>query len=182
MRKRSMCRFTSVLLIISVVFSLASCKKVEAEYVLRFTTSDEDCYYYSLNGDTIETLSSFQYNNAIEFGDDYSSSNYEICTIDIYAGGDDPAGWEYTDEDNLPLDDEQKQLWIERMRAMDLPFTGTISVLFYTIDDYMIVYAWKFEAREAKNIEVRAVFHNDKNIGTITEDKGLLNRVYKHNQ
>jgi len=82
-----MCRFASVLLIISVVFSLTSCKKVEAEYVLRFTT----------------------------------------------------------------------------------------------IDDYMLVFAWKFDARESKNIEVNAVFHNEKNIGTITEDKGLLNRVYKHN-
>ena len=67
------------------------------------------------------------------------------------------------------------------MRAMNLPFTGTISVLFYTIDDYMLVFAWKFDARESKNIEVNAVFHNEKNIGTITEDKGLLNRVYKHN-
>ena len=68
MGNTSVRKIISILLILAVVFSLASCKKVEAEYVLRFTTIDDDCYYYSLDGDTIEKLSSFQYNDAANRG------------------------------------------------------------------------------------------------------------------
>ena len=179
MENTSVRKVISILLILAVVFSLASCKKVEADYIFEIKNANRS-HYYSVSNDTFEKISRVQYNSALEFGNSYSSAPRVPEIVLISAEGNDPAEWEYSDEDKVPLDPEQKQLWIERMRLMNLPFTGSFDVLFYAFDDYAIVFAQQLNHRELEYESKTVVFHNEKLIGTITEI-GTLSGLYKHN-
>ena len=67
------------------------------------------------------------------------------------------------------------------MTSMDLPCTGTIDVMYYKFDDYLIVDACKFNRPGGDDDQITTVvFHNDEIIGTIDE-RGLFDGVYKHN-
>ena len=172
-------KVTLILLVLSVVFSLASCKKVEADYIFQIKNSDKS-YSYSISNDTLEKISTVQYNTALNYGNSYSSCKYEVGIVNISAKSSDPAEWEYSDEDNVPLDPELKQLWAGRMKSVELPFTGSFDVMFYTFDDYIIACASKYDTKEMQYVQTEAVFHNDKLIGTIT-DLGTLSGLCKHN-
>ena len=80
-------------------------------------------------------MSLFQFNISVEFTNKYTSPKVETDIVCISAEGDDPAEWEYSDKEYVPLDDEQKQIWIERMKAMNLPYTGSFSIMTDTFDD-----------------------------------------------
>ena len=174
-------RITSVMLVLSVVGVLAACQKVEADYIIRVSTQGTNSYY-SISNDNLEKLSSFQYASALNSQDsEYSPYEYEFSAISIDADGNDPADWKYSDDNGFELDPEQEQFWIEKMTSMDLPYTGTIDVMYYTFDDYLIVYAAKWGRPGGDDdLITNVVFHNDEIIGTIDE-RGLFDRVYKHN-
>lgn len=180
MGKRSIHKFTAILLMLSVVFSLASCKKTEPDYVF-LIESEGKRNYYSISNDTFERMSLFQFNISVEFTNKYTSPKVETDIVCISAEGDDPAEWEYSDKEYVPLDDEQKQIWIERMKAMNLPYTGSFSIMTDTFDDYMIACALKIDSRTLQYIGTKFVFHNEKIIGKVTET-GMINRFYKRDQ
>ena len=167
-------KITAVVLMLSVIGMLASCQKVEADYVLLFQNSN-DSYYYAIKNDELRTLSALEYGSVASENSGFSKCNTEIGTLSISAEGDDPAEWEYKNELNELLDDEQLQFWIPKITAMDVPYRGTLSVLFYKFDDYSVVHVWKFGLGTEQTV---AVFHGDEITGTI-EDKALLSKVYK---
>ena len=173
-------RLTSVLLILSVVSLMTSCWKLDFDYIFVMSSlSDNHCF--SISNDSIEELSRFQITNTIEAQyPEYSESEYVSGIMNITATGDDPSEWEYLDEYGNPLDPELELVWIGRMLAMDLPYTGKLDVIFYEFDDYSIVYAGKFVTSEMQHRQTIAVFHNDTMIGTI-DTGGLVSGVYKHN-
>ena len=64
---------------------------------------------------------------------------------------------------------------------MNLPYTGSFSIMTDTFDDYMIACALKIDSRTLQYIGTKFVFHNEKIIGKVTET-GLINRFYKRDQ
>ena len=173
--KKHTSKIISVILMLSAFCLLVACQKVEADYVLLIENSNNS-YYYSIYNDELQELSSLQYGSVASQSSGYSSYENELGVLSISAEGDDPAEWEYIDDNRTPLDDEQKQFWIPKLAAMDVPYRGTLSVLFYKFDDYSVVYVSKFGLETEQTV---VVFHGDNIIGTI-EERGLLRKVYKN--
>ena len=90
MENTSVRKVISILLILAVVFSLASCKKVEADYIFEIKNANRS-HYYSVSNDTFEKISRVQYNSALEFGNSYSSAPRVPEIVLISAEGNDPS-------------------------------------------------------------------------------------------